>query len=129
MGKYKQAMSNDIMTRINTLNVEKVNNVQYLKINEFIYEHNSNHKKQCYNDNDREYEICLEFKEVEKEMLLYLNNEFDWILFENDKAWNEINHINDNDRNKKNEKIQKCIHYHQRKICVIKKLYKNTNNQ
>merc|ERR1712228_468188 len=82
-----------------------VSNVQFLSIIEFIYDHNNNYKKQCYDDDSNEYEICLEFKENQNEMMLYFDYSF--FSFEDD---NEL------------KKIKKCLNLYQfhRKICIIK---------
>merc|ERR1719471_1506460 len=55
----------------NGFRVENTDSVQILDIIEFIYDHNNNHKRQCYKDEG--FEICLEFNEMEKEMQLDLN--------------------------------------------------------
>merc|ERR1712176_655790 len=59
--------------------------------------------------------------------LLYLN-EYDWISFEYDRNWNQIDYINDN-LSKNTQKIKKCVNYHQRKICVIQKFKKSQHNK
>eukprot|EP00483_Globobulimina_turgida_P005051 UN05061 len=116
-----------------SLSISKLDVVQYLRINEFIYDHENNHKKQCYDDEEHEYEICLEFREEESEMLLYVEqysvylereNAYNYISFEEDRLWNKVNYIYG-----KKEKIEKCVNYFQRKMCVFKILGKSVHNQ
>merc|ERR1712228_1020941 len=89
-----------------------VSNVQFLSIIEFIY------------DDSNEYEICLEFKENENEMMLYFDYSF--FSFEDDNEWNEVHHIVQT--NNELKKIKKCLNLYQfhRKICIIK--YENNKN-
>merc|ERR1712176_869458 len=104
--------------------LESVNNVQFLSIIEFIYDHNNNHKRQCYNDDQNEYEFCLEFDESANEMLLYLDKMSEVVSFEKNDEWNEVHyvHINNDSAEGNGERIKKCVNlYHfDRKICVIK---------
>eukprot|EP01083_Nonionella_stella_P097110 272981_1 len=82
--RYGEAMDYDDENG-NTMQIHKVGNVQFLKVIEFIFDHDKNHKnhkKQCY----------LEFKDVENQILLfvkktrgYLSDEGQWLSFEKDE--------------------------------------------
>ena len=134
--RYKQAMIRDMMRENGTvdengLSVKKVEKVQYLRSNEYIYDHEGHHKKQCFEDN-KEVKVCLQFMEDNEEMLLfvdeytvYVDTTYNYISFNDDEDWNEIQRLTLMDQDKENENIKKCVNFNQRKICVVKKLTKN----
>merc|ERR1719273_631416 len=111
--------------------LQNVANVQFLNVLEFIYDADNNHKKQCYDDDDdvgNEYEICLELRENENEMILYLESSDNLISFDDDDGWNEVHRIQTiNDSETNSQKIKKCLNLYQyeRKICLIKHEEKN----
>eukprot|EP01083_Nonionella_stella_P155549 502609_1 len=56
---YKEAMDyDDNETRDIAMQIHKVNDVQFLKVIEFIFDHEKNHKRQCHMDEEYEYEMC-----------------------------------------------------------------------
>merc|ERR1719273_3039691 len=111
--------------------LQNVANVQFLNVLEFIYDTAKGTKKQCYDDDDdvgNEYEICLELRENENEMILYLESSDNLISFEDDDEWNEVHRIQTiNDSETNSQKIKKCLNLYQyeRKICLIKHEEKN----
>eukprot|EP01084_Bolivina_argentea_P056259 103005_1 len=130
--RYREAMDYDEKeTRDLSMQIHKVNDVQFLKVIEFIFDHEKNHKKQCSTDEEDKYEMCLEFKEIENQMLVfvkkargYLRDEGQWMSFEKDDEWDEVNVIYNGIRQTEEEernveKIKKCVTYLEHKVCVI----------
>eukprot|EP01083_Nonionella_stella_P116557 346387_1 len=68
--KYEKAMMDDWGDGV----MEIVgNNLRHVRVDEFMYDFESNHKKQCFDgDNKMGYRVCLEFMSEEKDVVLYV---------------------------------------------------------
>eukprot|EP01083_Nonionella_stella_P210720 762573_1 len=121
--RYGEAMDYDDENG-NTMQIHKVGNVQFLKVIEFIFDHDKNHKnhkKQCY----------LEFKDVENQILLfvkktrgYLRDEGQWLSFEKDEEWDVVNVIYNGIRQDTVQRMKKCVTYLEYKVCVVQIMMK-----
>ena len=71
------------------------NELGYVNIDEFIYNGNTNHKRQCFGE-VKPYQICLEYESVRDDIVLYVRVarfEEEMYVFAEDRQWNEIDYV------------------------------------
>ena len=109
----------------------------FLRIDEFIYNFEKNHKRQCYKER-YPYDICLEYDDIEDDMILYYglqnvyNDEYinyHSISFKNDVEWIEIETLITENNDDGEFKIKKCFIYGDSKICLINNDETNNSNE
>eukprot|EP00484_Ammonia_sp_Unknown_P014225 CAMPEP_0197080812 /NCGR_PEP_ID=MMETSP1384-20130603/214318_1 /TAXON_ID=29189 /ORGANISM="Ammonia sp." /LENGTH=698 /DNA_ID=CAMNT_0042519703 /DNA_START=251 /DNA_END=2347 /DNA_ORIENTATION=- len=125
--RYNHAMLHDKQvanaSTSNQVKMRKTENVQVMRSNEFIYDYEKQHKKQCYNvEKSYHNKICLEFNEVTNTMMLYIDEDDYFANFEDDTQWNEVTLVKWMDAEEEKKRIKKCLTHFDIHVCVVKKL-------
>ena len=150
--KYMEAILVDYNKQENVNNSIKDDDIEIkrmgqstnvLRIDEFMYNPEDNHRKQCYLER-YPYRLCLEYLElyddinnkIKDEMILYYGIQDSYIKeiqfndnavsFNDDTQWNEINKIITKDNNEIIE-TKNCLMYGDAQFCLIK-YNKNESN-
>ena len=103
-----------------------------IRIDEFIYNYENNHRKQCFVDR-YPYRLCMEYSNLEMVLHFGIQDSYirdgrysqqfidNTVSFNHDFEFDEIDKITrNNDRNQEIRKeIRKCIHYGDAKFCLI----------